>query len=158
MIIAVGHPSNATQEFSIDDLLQQWGSRMWTFPEALLSPGRRILVYQRGSDISNPITLSKNQFAGRVWSDATESRQLIDHYLGNLLLSRLELGVTALKCLYSRDTIQYLKGDHAYALMGLMRMRPQVDETDSKFQAFARYACSVHLFPGLFLSFPLSTS
>ncbi|KAI8953698.1 hypothetical protein F4801DRAFT_597422 [Xylaria longipes] len=56
----------------------------------------------------------------------------------NLNLSRLELAVIALKCLYKRKTTQYLPGDHAYALMGLLRIRPEVDITDSQFQAFAR--------------------
>ena len=31
-----------------------------------------------------------------------------------------------------------LKGDHSYALMGLLRLRPKIDRTDSPFQAFAR--------------------
>src|SRR6266699_818364 len=86
-------------------------------------------------------TCTRIRFAGRVWSnlDATESRQLVDHYLGNLVLSRLELAVTALRCLYSRETTEYLAGDQAYALMGLLRLRPQIDKTDSPFQAFARY-------------------
>ena len=80
------------------------------------------------------------RFAGRVWNsiDAEESRQLVDHYLRNLGLSRVELAVTALKCLYARDTTQYFDGDHAYALMGLLRLRPEIDKTDSAFQAFAR--------------------
>lgn len=142
MIIAVGCPSDTqnerVQQPSTDYLLREWGQRMWTFPEALLSPGRSILLYRRGTDLSRPLVLSKNQFAGRVWPDAAESRQLVDHYLGTLLLSRLELGVTALKCLYSRHTSQYLNGDQAYALMGLLRMRPQIDKSDSRFQAFAR--------------------
>lgn len=85
--------------------------------------------------------LTPRRFAGRVWGnlDVEESRQLVDHYLGNLGLSRLELAVTALKCLYNRETTEYLAGDQAYALMGLLRLRPQVDHTDTPFQAFARH-------------------
>jgi hypothetical protein len=33
----------------------------------------------------------------------------------------------------------HLPGDYSYALMGLLRVRPQIDPTDSAFQAFARY-------------------
>ena len=142
MIIAVGQgkKSESYQQLTTDALLAQWGSRMWTFPEVLLSPGRTIEVYTRGSDMGRPLRVSKNQFAGRVWgqTDADEARQLVDHYLGNLSLSRLELAVTALKCLYSRFTTEHFSGDQAYALMGLLRLRPQVDSTDTPFQAFAR--------------------
>ncbi|RYP55740.1 hypothetical protein DL769_010060 [Monosporascus sp. CRB-8-3] len=140
MIIAVGQPKSSSMKVPTDTLLAQWGSRMWTFPEVLLSPGQTIAVYTRGGDLRAPLRVSKNQFAGRVWnaSDATEARQLIDHYLGSLGLSRLELAVTALKCLYNRYTTEHLAGDRAYALMGLLRLRPQVDQTDTPFQAFAR--------------------
>jgi hypothetical protein len=142
MIIAVGQSKGKaaiSPEFTYA-LLVQWGTRMWTFPEVLLSPGVSIPVYTRGGDLGAPLIVAKNQFAGRVWGelDAAESRQLIDHYLGNLGLSRLELAVTALKCLYDRQTTEHLPGDQAYALMGLLRMRPQIDQTDSPFQAFAR--------------------
>ena len=93
-------------------------------------------VYVAGQN--SPRFLGKNQFAGKAWEDAAVSKQLVDHYLGNIDLSRLELAVLALKCLYSRDTTQYFLGDQAYALMGLLRVRPLIDDTDSRFQAFAR--------------------
>lgn len=64
--------------------------------------------------------------------------QLIDHYEGNLILNQLELVTLALECLHKRDTHQYLRGDHSYALMGLLRIRPKIDPTDTAFQAFAR--------------------
>ncbi|KAK0636050.1 hypothetical protein B0T17DRAFT_587350 [Bombardia bombarda] len=140
MIIAVGQGNNSMVKADTDALLRHWGSRMWTFPEVLLSPGRSIAVYTHGGNLNAPLVVSKNQFAARVWatSDADVSRQLTDHYVGNLSLSRLELAVLALKCLYSRQTTTYLDGDQAYALMGLLRLRPQIDRTDSQFQAFAR--------------------
>ncbi|KAK6532505.1 hypothetical protein TWF281_006694 [Arthrobotrys megalospora] len=136
LIIVVGQPPGEPRQLGVDELLKQWGDRMWTFPEVLLSPGKEILVYIRGQ--SSPITINKNQFAGRVWEDAHESRQLVDSYIGTLGLSRLEKAVIALGCLYRRKTVEYLKGDQAYALMGLLRLRPQIDRTDSQFQAFAR--------------------
>ena len=44
----------------------------------------------------------------------------------------------ALHCLHNRHTTEYLPGDLSYALMGLLRQRPQICFTDSAFQAFAR--------------------
>jgi hypothetical protein len=120
-------------------MLGQWGSRLWTFPEVLLAPSAKpIMVYKRGKEMS-PFALAKNGFAAKVWkNDSSTSRQLIDHYEGNLILSRLELVTLALDCLNSRRTTEYLPGDHTYALMGLLRLRPTVDSTDSAFQAFAK--------------------
>ena len=120
-------------------MLRQWGTRMWTFPEVLLSrEGQPIKVYIRNTDLSQPIVYHKNQFADEVWTDAPTSRQLIDHYEGNLILNRLELVTIALHCLYSRQTTEKFMGDHSYALMGLLRVRPTIDESDTAFQAFAR--------------------
>lgn len=84
------------------------------------------------------ITITKRQFAQTVWKDADVSRQLIDHYEGSIILGRLELVTLALQCLHGRQTSQHLPGDKSYALMGLMRLRPKIDRTDSAFQAFAR--------------------
>lgn len=117
-------------------MLKQWGKRMWTYPEVLLSPGDRIRVYVR--DSNDVQVLLKRQFAAKVWSDAATSRQLIDHYEQTLTLGPLELVTLALKCLHSRETSEYLPGDHSYALMGLVRLRPKIDKTDTAFQAFAR--------------------
>ncbi|KAI7774010.1 hypothetical protein LA080_009474 [Diaporthe eres] len=149
MIIAVG-PSKSTTAATLTSSLQQWGSRMWTFPEVLLSPNREISVYRRGGGPREPETIPKNQAASKLWPrDAAISRQLVDHYLGTINLSRIELAVLALKCLYARETTEYAKGDHAYALMGLLRIRPPIDKTDSQFQAFAsdklleRYICTL---------------
>ncbi|KAI4682930.1 hypothetical protein J4E81_009554 [Alternaria sp. BMP 2799] len=141
LAIAVCPPANNRYEINTPDLmLQQWGYRVWTFPEVLLAPaGKDICVYVRDSDLSQPLQVPKNQFAARVWqNDAHIARQLIDHYEGNLILSQLELVTLALECLHNRDTTEHLPGDHSYALMGLLRVRPQIDRTDSAFQAFAR--------------------
>jgi hypothetical protein len=142
LTIAVGRPPNDMHGSvtTTDLMLQQWGRRIWTFPEVLLSPsGKDIRVYTRGMDLMSPEIVAKNQFAARVWRhDAHVARQLIDHYEGNLILNQLELVTLALECLHKRDTTQYLPGDHSYALMGLLRIRPKIDPTDSAFQAFAR--------------------
>jgi len=143
MVIALGSPSNSAAATTAEELLRQWGKRMWTFPEVLLSPKNEVKVYTRQGKLDSPLVIPKNQFATLAWADATVSRQMIDHYAGNLSLSRLELVVLALGCLESRQTVEYLAGDHSYALMGLLRLRPKIDETDTAFQAFSRYAfCS----------------
>jgi len=131
------------------DPLVQWGKRMWTFPEALLSPSHKdIHVYtvetlhtkpEAGAVSTTLEVIAKRDFALRVWSDAPEARQLMDHYLGTQLLSRLELSVIAFRCLFTRRMRdQYHQGDLAYALSGLLRRRPIIDTTDSEFEAFAR--------------------
>lgn len=138
MVIAVGATHHATK-VTTNDLLCQWGERIWTFPEILLSPeGQPIRVYRRDELDLPPLEYLKRDFPSKVWKDADVSRQLVDHYEGNLILSRLELVTLALQCLQGRETTQYLPGDHSYALMGLLRERPIVDVTDSAFQAFAR--------------------
>ena len=153
LAIAVGTPSSSTgPEPSIEELLRQWGGRLWTFPEVLLAPrGQPIRVYRRNDSRSPSLTLTKTQFASVGWEDAPVSRQLIDHFEGSLTLSPLELMQVALKCLHSRKTTQYLPGDHSYALMGLLSRRPSVEVSDSAFQAFARYWIQWRL-PRLFVA------
>lgn len=140
LCIVIGAPTKPAKEHNPTtiDLLREWGKRLWTFPEVLLSPAHAsITVYRRG-DLHQPISLTKAQLAVDVWNDAGVSRQLIDHYEGNLILSRLELVTIALKCLNSRETYEFLPGDHSYALMGLLLRHPRVDISDTSFQAFAR--------------------
>lgn len=140
MAIAVGAPRKARRggANTTTELLRHWGERMWTFPEVLLSQNDDVRVYARKGQLDGPLVIPKTQFAAQVWSDATVSRQMVDHYAGSLGLSRLELVALALQCLTSRQTTQYLPGDHSYALMGLLRLRPKIDRTDTAFQAFAR--------------------
>lgn len=136
--IVVGPSASNPSIVTPDHMLHQWGTRIWTFPEVLLAPaGKPIMVYCSRRDVA-PFSLEKKQFAAKVWDDSEISRQMIDHYEGNLILSRLELVILALECLQTRNTMQYLPGDYSYVLMGLLRMRPRVDRTDSAFQAFAR--------------------
>ena len=79
LAIAVGRPSNNSSEINTPELmLQQWGRRVWTFPEVLLAPaGRDISVYVRDSELPQPILVSKNQFPAQVWrDDAHVARQV----------------------------------------------------------------------------------
>lgn len=141
MIIVVGRTACDTLPAadSTLSLLQEWASRMWTWPEILLAPaGRPITIYTRDTKTPTPIEITKLNFAVQVFSDANIARQLIDHYEHTLGLSRLELVVLALNTLKSRATKKFLEGDLSYALMGLLRQRPLVDGSDTAFQAFAR--------------------
>ena len=139
LIIAVSN-ANHTKDADVDSmvLLRQWGTRVWTLPEVLLIPSNSdIHIYARNMDIDAPMRINKRNFA-ILWEDAPISRELIDHYEGNLILSSLELVTIALRCLHNRGKGSYLPGDMAYALMGLLRRRPTIVKTDSAFQAFAR--------------------
>jgi len=66
-------------------MLQQWGRRIWTFPEVLLAPARKdIKVYTRGTDLMKPTSVAKNQFAAKVWKmDAHIARQVCLAYSTN---------------------------------------------------------------------------
>lgn len=127
---------------NVDSVLKDWGKRLWTLPEALLTPREQpIRVYS--CDQGSPTLIkvvAKKSLSSLVWDDSSLTRQLIEHYEGSLGLSRLELVILALRCLSDRNchTTQHLPGDMAYVLMGLLRQRPVVDATDTEFQAFAR--------------------
>jgi hypothetical protein len=140
LVIIVGPPwRNKEVEVDMKDMLRQWGSRMWTFPEVLLIPrDHPIAIYTRGKDLDDPLRVHKRNFAAYAWGDAPMARQLVDHYESSIHLSPLELVTLALRCLQGRETIEFFKGDMAYVLMGLMRRRPKVNIDDTDFQAFAR--------------------
>jgi hypothetical protein len=114
--------------------LERWGQRVWTVPEAILSEDNNITVYEDGQHTE----MSKVGLAEIAWNDAASARQLLEHKNG-LHLTHLELMTVAVKCLQSRRLVQKWKGDLTYALMGLLRIRPPIDTTDSSFQAFARF-------------------
>lgn len=140
LTIAVSNP-DGNGDASVNNMaLRQWGTRVWTLPEVLLIPSNSdIHVYCRNANMDAPKKFHKRNFATLgIWEDAPISRELIDHYEGNLILSPLELVTIALRCLHNRQKGSYLPGDMAYALMGLLRRRPTIVKTDSAFQAFAR--------------------
>lgn len=97
-----------THEASFKELLEQWGERMWTLPEAMLStPHRPIQIWRRGH--TAPLRVSKTQLTSLAWRDVEETRQLVDHYEGNLILSRLELVIIAMQCLFVRKTKEHFQ-------------------------------------------------
>ncbi|KAF2171322.1 hypothetical protein M409DRAFT_18436 [Zasmidium cellare ATCC 36951] len=126
----------------ITGALQEWGKRLWTLPEPILSKSHRnITVY----DSKNGISLShhKRNLGFLAWdSDWQIASQLIDHYEATVHLTQIELIDIANRCMRRRTTTKYMDGDYAYALMGLLRRRPQVVKTDSDFAAFARLSLS----------------
>lgn len=124
--------------------LAQWGGRLWTLPELLFCPNRSINVY-RASDVKDidngrnmePDTMTKLSIA-EMLEDGYRVRELVDHYEGTIQLSPLELVSLAAECLFQRPFASKNPGDQSYALMGLMRRRPEVNVNDSAFKAFAR--------------------
>ena len=138
MVVAVTGPFSAPnlQELP-DDQLRDWDSRVWTLHELLLSPEHDDIVFYTNRRLDSCVQIHRRNLA-RFWDDSDLVGQLIDHYEGSVILSPLELVTIALHCLHNRHTTEYLPGDLSYALMGLLRQRPQVCFTDSAFQAFAR--------------------
>ncbi|EDN94306.1 hypothetical protein SS1G_10179 [Sclerotinia sclerotiorum 1980 UF-70] len=65
--------------------LQDWGSRLWTVPEALLCPAEhRISIYT--PDTTEPELVAKRNLPGRVWDDAIALSLAND---SDMLLERL---------------------------------------------------------------------
>ncbi|RFU33032.1 hypothetical protein B7463_g3304, partial [Scytalidium lignicola] len=118
-----------------NDALVEWGERAWTLTEVLLSKSTTVMLVENRNE---PVAVPKVQLAERAWKDAGASRQLVEHFT-NLPLSRLELVTIALACLKVRKLAGSGHRRHlAYILMGLLRIRPPIDSSDSAFQAFAR--------------------
>ncbi|KAH9990065.1 hypothetical protein F4779DRAFT_610163 [Xylariaceae sp. FL0662B] len=153
MIIAVGPPVSskvdsllsgvAQQTYGsqhVTEWLRQWGSRLWTLPELLLSPNEyRIKLYNSASP-GEPKMLAKRNFAERAWDDANAVKELVNHYEGSAILTQLQLIESALECFSRRQTNPFSAGDIAYAVRGLLpeKQRPKIDHSDSGFLAFAR--------------------
>lgn len=121
--------------------MREWGQRMWTLTEALLSTSDLIKFCTTEQSLER----SKIELAEEVWEDHETTRLLAEHYTGLLNLSRLELITLALEALIRRqyqnpEKLQstWTQADVAYALMALLRYRPRMDPTDSLFQALAR--------------------
>lgn len=120
--------------------LNEWGTRLWTLPEILLiSPEKSVKIFAVDGPSAPLLEWAKRHFASRsIWRDAKLVRQLVDHYESSIHLQPLELVSIALDCFTRRSTDQFNQADIVYALMGLLRRRPAVDQTDTSFIAFAR--------------------
>ncbi|KAI4250308.1 MAG: hypothetical protein L6R42_008764, partial [Xanthoria sp. 1 TBL-2021] len=149
VVIAVAGPVGVKEVGKLPvGLLHEWGDRVWTVPELLLSPEQDIVIYTLNRSLdsaqqleqclnASPDRIDRRNFS-RFWEDDSIVGQLLDHYEGSVILSPLELIATALRCLQRRNTTQHLPGDLSYSLMGLLRQRPNARKDDSGFQAFAR--------------------
>ncbi|EFR05216.1 hypothetical protein MGYG_08230 [Nannizzia gypsea CBS 118893] len=138
IIVIAGNPRHLTA-----NPLREWGKRVWTLPEIILSKGDFVSVtrYDLGAKTLSDMVLleriQKSQFPYHAWSDALCSRQLLEHY-SSLHLSRLELVKIIFECLMDRNFGECYPGDRSYAMMGLLRIRPPINREDTSFQAFAR--------------------
>ncbi|KAI4128937.1 MAG: hypothetical protein LQ338_002489 [Usnochroma carphineum] len=120
----------------------EWGARMWTLPEALLARRQEIRFYSP----TESVTVSKIGMADHVWDngeglegDQQPTRLLAEHYSGVLTLGRLELFTIALEALAARRQNGFFsQSDTAYALMGLLHYRIDLDHKDTLFQALAK--------------------
>ncbi|KAH8671846.1 hypothetical protein BGZ60DRAFT_406032 [Tricladium varicosporioides] len=128
-------------------LKAEWGSRMWTLPEALLAPGDNVFFCTPTEDSFQISSMSKVEMSGSVWEDTiaededTPTRLLAEHFTGLLTLSRLEILSNAIAALGDRAYKNYqshTRADIAYALMGLLHYRIEKSPTDTAFQAIAR--------------------
>jgi hypothetical protein len=135
---------NSKASPSMDILLENWATRLWTLPEMLLAPTKHDLVVW-GYTKNGPRkldTIAKRNMAERAYTldedDPHLVRQLVDHFESNLHLSQTELLTIGLQCLVKRDTKPFTPGDPVYALMTLARRRPEPNDDDSLFVAFAK--------------------
>lgn len=133
--------------------LATFGKRLWCLPECLLAP--KHVIYVQGGGKAE--TISIMQLPARAWTSSyinesgelvrgkgkqEEFRLLAEHFSGLLTLSRLEMFSVALSAMRALEFFPFQKGDIAYALMGLLRKRPVMDDTDSEQQALARLCLS----------------
>lgn len=127
LVIAIGPGvRDSMGQASTQSMLQQWGERLWTLPEALLiTPYRPISVYRRDYE---PLVVPKKQFAALAWTDSATTRQLIDHYEGNLTLSRLELVIIAMQGLFARKTAEYFQ----VSVSSFLKRGPESDDNTGR--------------------------
>lgn len=112
-----------------------WGSRMWTLPEVLLSVKPEVKFC---SPFQETEELSKLDMAEQLWDGIANSRLLAEHYSNVLTLSRMELFSAALFALSHRPRNMFVKADFAYALMGLLHHRIQMDKQKGELHALAQ--------------------
>lgn len=136
----------------------EWGSRMWTLPEAMLSQSKHIqfcsprteeasIEPSRNGNNSAKLphhieTLSKLDVTDAIWGQNQvpnqSTRILAEHFSGVVTLGRLELFTVALEALMSKKFSEYNKADPAYALMGFLNHRVQLEGKEGLFEALVR--------------------
>jgi hypothetical protein len=127
---------------SLDELLYQWASRLWTLPELLLAPTvPGFEIWMPYPEFLPYETIPKRNMAERAYrDDGVLVRQLVDHFESNLHMTQSELLTTGLQCLMNRakETKIFMPADPIYALMTLARRRPPPHDEQSLFEAFAQ--------------------
>lgn len=150
VIIALPNPGRGREEEAWTEKLSEFGDRMWTFPEVLLSPNTTIDIYMAQQSKTPFTSITKANFPQYAWRDEYDARQLMDHFLGSLHLSRLEFAKIAVRCLLLRAKIaeeqmvdpelssKLLLGDMAYCYQGLLRVRPVINTKDNEWEVLVK--------------------
>lgn len=125
-----------------DKYKREWGSRLWTFPEAMLSQSRQVKFCSPREEKM----LTKLDMTDEIWTtndgSGEATRLLAEHFSNVLTLGRLELFTAALESLSAKGFTVYIQNkgmvEIAYALMGFLNRRVQLDGSENLFQALAR--------------------
>jgi hypothetical protein len=130
-----------------------WGSRVWTFPEALLSQN---LYYKIGG--SNVTQINLRQLANVAFEDRKEAQILINMYAGKDSITSLELMLKLKEAIWKRNSgpgksnsqkhnashpdtgsvFTAYPAERVYALMGFFPHRILPDGIETEEQALAR--------------------
>ncbi|MCJ1464434.1 hypothetical protein MMC07_003047 [Pseudocyphellaria aurata] len=125
-----------------DKYKREWGSRLWTLPEAMLSQRSEVKFCSPEEEKM----LTKLDMTDEIWTthdgQGEATRLLAEHYSSVLTLGRLELFAAALESLAAKRFTAYIQDkdnvELAYALMGFLNRRVQLDGSENLFQALAR--------------------
>jgi hypothetical protein len=81
VVIAI-KPQPGNQAASVDGLLKDWGSRMWTLPEALLAPkDKPIQIYNARNGSPELVKqLPKKDLATLVWNDTSKTIRFLNNH------------------------------------------------------------------------------
>ena len=150
-------------DFSVEKM-REWGDRMWTLPEALLSHAEHLKLCALSSHIDGTLAEQSSNFAqvsgpqlrtemwtkldmsDEIWGEGESEngdhqarRLLAECFSGVLNLSRIGLFTVALEALSARDQNgNFSDADVAYALMGFLHERISFDKGETEFQGLAR--------------------
>jgi len=141
LIIPGIEKSESNYEALVKREWELWGTRIWTFPEALLS---KRLFSKVGRGL--PTSIALRQLSNLAFPDNKESIAIIDHYSRTDVLSRLELLSLLKEAIWQRGRSPGLPGatgsappaERVYALMGFFEHRVMPDNSETEEQALAR--------------------
>lgn len=125
-----------------DKYKREWGSRLWTLPEAMLSQRPEVMFCSPREEKM----LTKLDMTDEIWTthdgQGEATRLLAEHFSNVLTLGRLELFAAAFESLSAKRFTAYIQNkdnvELAYALMGFLNRRVQLDGSENLFQALAR--------------------